>query len=606
MVVPLNPVLIPKYVDQLVIPPKYVPTIIKNPTTGEIISHNYIIYMSQFNQQILPSSFPMTTVWGYGGTVFSRLTGILIHKFQHAPGPTFEAVRGIPINVQWINNLTCPNLLPVDPTLHWADPNGLGMVAPNTVPPFPPGLPKAQLPVPLVPHLHGGEIHSIFDGYPDAWFTAGEKKKGPEFVTSLYQYPNMQEPATLWYHDHALGITRLNVLMGLAGFYIIREPKNPLNHCLPDEKHEIPIVIQDRSFNTDGSFDFPSEGINPDIHPYWQPEFFGNTITVNGKTWPNLNVKRCQYRLRVLNGSNARFYELKFSNNMTFIQIGSDGGYLSKPVTLTSLLLAPAERADILVNFSSLPPMTKLILENHANAPFPNGDSPDPNTTLSIMQFTVECSPSLKPLLLPKKLNRIPKLIPNMPTRTLTLFEVMGDNGPLEVLLDGQKWSATISELPLVGSTEKWEIVNLTGDTHPIHLHLVQFLISSRQPFRDDDYMQNWIELNGEPPLNHPTEVLPISSYLEGSPIPPSPSESGWKDTIRANPGEVTTILIRFAPQDANPDLAKPGTNLFPFNPSSGPGYVWHCHILDHEDNEMMRPYKVTSNNAMMELTKDL
>jgi spore coat protein A len=250
--------------------------------------------------------------------------------------------------------------------------------------------------------------------------------------------------------------------------------------------------------------------------------------------------------------------------------------------------------------------MTKLILENHSNAPFPDGDSPDPNTIGSIMQFTVVFSPPVKPRILPKKTNKIPTLIPNMPTRTLTLFEVMGDNGPLEVLLDGQKWSAPISELPLVGSTEKWEIVNLTGDAHPIHLHLVQFLISSRQSFKDEEYMQKWIELNGEPPLDHPTVVLPISQYLVGSPIPPGPSEAGWKDTIRANPGEVTTILIRYAPQNADPDLTKPGMNLFPFNSSSGPGYVWHCHILDHEDNEMMRPYKVTSNNDMMEPHMDI
>lgn len=595
MSIPLDPIKIPKFINKLVKPPEYIPEIVKDPMTGKVISHNYTVSINQFKQQILPDCFPMTTVLGYAGNVLDRLTCKRICKFQNAPGATFEAVRGIPINVQWINNLKGPSLLPVDPTLHWADPNDLGMVEPDMVPPFPPGLPKAQMPVPIVPHLHGGENHSIFDGHPDAWFTAGEEKKGPEFVTSIYHYPNMQEPTTLWYHDHALGITRLNVLMGLAGFYILRDPKNPLDHCgdnLPNRNHEIPIVIQDRSFNTDGSFDFPSEGINPEVHPYWQPEFFGNTIVVNGKTWPNLNVERCEYRLRLLNGSNARFYELRFSNNMCFTQIGSDGGYLSKPVTLTSLLLAPAERADLLVDFSSLQPNTKLILENHANAPFPNGESPDSGTTGSIMQFTVLCSCPVKPTILPKKLNTIPTLIPNVPNRTLTLFEVMGKNGPLEVLLDGQKWSAGISELPLVGSTEKWKIVNLTGDTHPIHLHLVQFLISSRQAFRNDDYMQKWIDINGEPPLDH-YKVLPVYPYLKDEPIPPDPNESGWKDTIRANPGEVTTILIRFAPQDANPCLAKPGVNLFPFNPSSGPGYVWHCHILDHEDNEMMRPFKI-------------
>jgi len=168
MRVPLNPLLITKYVNQLVIPPVYIPKIVINPTNDEIISFNYTIYMSQFEQQILPNSFPKTTVWGYGGTVLDKLTGIKNCKFRYAPGPTFEAIRGIPINVQWINNLKGPNSLPVDPTLHWADPNGLGMVDPDTVPPFPPGLPKAQIPVPLVPHLHGGETHSIFDGHPDA------------------------------------------------------------------------------------------------------------------------------------------------------------------------------------------------------------------------------------------------------------------------------------------------------------------------------------------------------------------------------------------------------------------------------------------------------
>jgi len=168
MIIPLNPMEISKYVNELVIPPQYVPTIIKDPITGQIISHNYTIYMSQFQQQILPNNFPKTTVWGYGGFVLDESSFSRTYEFRNAPGATFEAIRGIPINVQWINNLNCANLLPVDPTLHWADPNGLGMVDPDTVPPFPPGLPKAQIPVPLVPHLHGGETHSIFDGHPDA------------------------------------------------------------------------------------------------------------------------------------------------------------------------------------------------------------------------------------------------------------------------------------------------------------------------------------------------------------------------------------------------------------------------------------------------------
>lgn len=593
----LDPTRIPKFVNELVVPPVYLYKEIRDPNTGQIISHNYVISVDEFKQQILPYRFPRTTVWGYSGAIMNPFNCRKLHIFSNSPGSTFEATRGIPINVQWVNNLRGPHLLPVDPTLHWADPNGLGMVNPSIVPPFPPGVLEAQKPVPIVPHLHGGETHSIFDGHPDAWFTAREDKKGPQFVTSLYHYTNEQLPTTLWYHDHTLGITRLNVLMGLAGFYILRDPKNPLDrpgYILPDRYHEIPIVIQDRSFNTDGSFDFPSMGVNPDVHPYWVPEFFGDTIMVNGKVWPNLDVDRTQYRFRVLNGSNARFYELEFSNKMPFIQIGTDGGYLEKPVMLTSLLIAPGERADILVDFSRVAPNTKLILKNNARAPFPDGNAPDPNTVGQVMQFTVLDSCPHKPHKLPEKLNTIPKLIPNAPKRTLVLVEVMGDNGPLEVLLDGQKWSAPTSELPKVGSTEEWEIVNLTADTHPIHLHLVQFQILSRHAFKDEEYMKKWTEINGQPPLNKPTEVLPVENYLVGQTILPEPNETGWKDTVRANPGEVTTIIVRYAPQSVEENSVKPGENLYPFNPSTGPGYVWHCHILDHEDNEMMRPYKVT------------
>jgi FtsP/CotA-like multicopper oxidase with cupredoxin domain len=603
MVSTLDATKIPKYKNQLVIPPTYIPNVIKDPYNKGITSHNYVIFVSQFKQQLLPYGFPQTTVFGYGGNVIDKNTNRTINNFRNAPGATFDTISGLPVNIQWINTIKNFNPLPVDPTIHWADPNNLGMVDPESVPPFPPGLAKAEFPVPIVTHLHGGENNSVNDGHPDAWFTNKEDKVGSEFITSIYQYPNKQPSTTLWYHDHTLGITRLNVLMGLAGFYLIRDYENPLDipgKFFPDKKYEIPIVIQDRSFYTDGSFCFPTVGINPDIHPYWMPEFFGDTIMVNGKIWPNLNVDRCQYRFRLLNGSNARFYDLNFSNHMEFIQIGGDGGYLPKPVMLTSLVLSPGERADIIIDFSSLFPGTKLILENHASAPFPSGDEPDPETVAQVMQFTVSCFYPLKSYTIPTKLNDIPKLVPNTPKRTLVLFEVQGENGPIEVLLNGQNWSAPISECPLVGSTEKWEIVNLTEDAHPIHLHLVNFEIESRQAFEAEKYTYDWIDINGMPPLNHPTITLPVNNYLIGNPLPPDDNERGFKDTVRANPGEVTTFIVRFAPQDSDPDKVKPGTNLFPFNPSLGPGYVWHCHILDHEDNEMMRPYKVILNKDPM------
>src|SRR3990170_3255893 len=257
--------------------------------------------------------------------------------------------------------------------------------------PFPPGYPEAQSPVPLVAHLHGGEVQSYFDGGPDEWFTS-DGKQGLGYSTliptnnnsAVYYYPNMQQPATLWYHDHALGVTRINVMSGLAGFYFLRDPADPIAPLLPSGKYEVPLAIQDRTFLTDGSFWFPNVGINPTTdHPYWMPEFFGNTIMVNGKVWPNMNVDRTMYRLRLLDGSNARLYTLTFVDQSTgmplpIIQIGTDGGYLKAPVSLTQLTIAPGERAVILVDFRGLAPGTKVLLKNSAKAPFPAGTAADP------------------------------------------------------------------------------------------------------------------------------------------------------------------------------------------------------------------------------------
>jgi len=586
----INPLDIPKYENEITGPPPvHVPSRYKC---------EYVVDILEFRQQILPPGFPVTTVWGYGGQAIDAVTGEYLGYIKHSPGATFEARRNSPLTVKWINKLSSPHQLPVDPTLHWADPNNLGMVMCPCLP-FPPGYEKAQYPVPIVTHLHGGEVPSAFDGHPDAWFTylhnysssKGKPRTGPAYITDKYTYPNRQQATTLWYHDHALGITRLNVVMGLAGFYLLRDPYDPVANSLPSRKYEIPLVIQDRTFNSEGTFFFPNVGINPDVHPYWVPEFFGDTIMVNGLVWPNLNVEPTKYRFRLLNGSNARFYTLSLSNAQTFVQIGTDGGYLPSPVTLNELTIAPGERADILIDFSTLSPGTTVIFTNTAPAPFPDGDPADPQTTGQIMQFTVVSPVGPLPVLppLPETLNIIPTLTPNAPKRTLTLVEVMGSEGPIEVLLDGQKWSAPISEFPVLGTTEEWEIVNLTADTHPIHLHLVQFQLFTRQQLDTDMYMADWIAANGGmmPPFTQPTKPWPVDSYLIGTPMPPELNEQGWKDTVQMNPGEVTTIKVRFAAQDGRP---------YPFDATKGPGYVWHCHILDHEDNEMMRPYKVICN----------
>jgi len=597
----LDPLLIPKWVNQLDGPPPvYVPEARGGPGGQRTLT--YEVDVTGFYQQILPPPLPMTFVWGYGGQARDAITGADLGYVRNAPGPSFEATRHTPIQVTWTNRIDTPHLFPVDPTLHWANPNNMEMPMPPFEP-WPPGYEEAQYPVPMVPHLHGGEVPSQFDGNPDAWFTydgmhgsAYSTAKPTKPGSAVYWYPNDQPATTLWYHDHALGITRLNVLSGLAGFYLLRDPEDPIALLLPQGRYEVPLVIQDRIFRTDGSLYFPAQSDNPDEHPYWMPEFFGNTIMVNGKVWPNMNVSRGQYRLRLLDGSNARFYTLSFQvqgagspSRLPFIQIGSDGGYLRAPVTLERLTLAPGERADILVDFSSLQPGTKVLLTNSAKAPFPNDAPPDPRTVGQIMQFTVTEGTGPKPANLPPILNPtldpFPSLPPPSKRRILTLFEVMGPGGPLALLLNGQRWSADVSEIPLLGSTEEWVLVNPTADTHPIHLHLVQFQLVSRQSMDTRAYVREWMRLNGMPPVPNDWSVIevPIEPYLRGKPTYAEPNEQGWKDTIQVHPGEVTILRVRFAPID--------GSGEYPFDATKGPGYVWHCHILDHEDNEMMRPY---------------
>lgn len=558
-------------------PPAFKPTIVSDPITGEEIIHNYTVIITEFMQQILPPPFPVTTVFGYEGIITNPNTCKPIY-WRSSPGPTFEAVRDIPINVQWVNNLTNPNLFAADPE-------------------FTPKFSLAQGLVPISTHLHGGEVRSDSDGGPNSWFTTGEWKKGPDFSKSRYTYPNGQRPATLWYHDHVLGISRLNVYAGLSGFYLLRDPYDKISPFLPKGEYEIPIIIQDRSFYEDGSLLFPDNGSDPNVHLYRGPAFIGDTIMVNGKVWPNLNVERRQYRFRILNGSNSRTYNLKLSNNQSFIQIGSDGGYLPYPIGLTELLIAPAERADILVDFSTIEPNTSIIMMNDAKVPFPDGAIPDPKTDGQIMQFTIQDTYPVPPTALPAKLNEIPILTPNVPKKILTLNAVKESSGGApKLLLNGQEWSALITESFIVGSTVEWEIVNLTNSAHPIHVHLIQFLITNRQDFDSTDYRNEWTQLNGKPPLPHPTISLLVEPFLTGNPIDPSLNERGWKDTVLALPGKVTRLKLRFAPQDANPNKVKAGVNLFPFDPTIGPGYVWQSHILDHVNNEMIRPLIVIGN----------
>jgi len=578
-------------------PPAFKPTIVNDPITGEEIIHNYTVIITEFMQQILPPPFPVTTVFGYEGIVTNPNTCKPVY-WRSSPGPTFEAVRNIPINVQWVNNLSNCNLFAANHTLLWANANDIS----KPVPPYSEFTPEFSLThglVPIATHLHGGEIRSDSDGGPNSWFTTSEWKKGPDFSKSRYTYPNGQRPSTLWYHDHVLGIARHGVYAGLSGFYLLRDSNDNISPFLPNREYEIPIIIQDRSFYEDGSLLFPDKGGNPNVHLYRGSTFIGDIIMVNGKVWPNLNVERRQYRFRILNGSNARIYNLKLSNNQSFIQIASDGGYLPYPVELIELLIAPAERADILIDFSTIEPNTSIIMMNDAKVPFPDGATPDPETDGQIMQFTIQDTYPVPPIALPAKLSEIPTLTPDVPKKVLTLNvskESPGDAPKL--LLNGQKWNAPITESAIVGSTVEWEIANLTTSAHPIHVHLIQFLITNKQDFNSTNYGDEWTQLNGKPPLHHSTIQLPVEPFLTGNPIDPPLNERGWKDTVLALPGKVTRLKLRFAPQDAKPNKVKPGVNLFPFDPTIGPGYVWHCHILGHADNEMMRPLMIIGNPA--------
>jgi FtsP/CotA-like multicopper oxidase with cupredoxin domain len=607
----LDPKTIPKYVNQLVAAiPVYEPTNVTD-GTGNTIQQDYTINMTYFREQILPTGTPLvggdgnTMVWGYQGKV-RLLDGTILPSFANSPSASFIATRGIPSNVTWVNNIDIPQFLPVDTTIKWANPVG-GVTSP----------------VPLVPHLHGGEVQSFSDGGPNSWFTY-DGQLGSTYSTNgafstipsnkaTYYYPNAQNPTTLWYHDHAMGMTRLNVMSGLAGFYLLKEAPATtiittptannfdqyLTQQFPYGISEIPLAIQDRTFQTNGELWFPTVGINPTIHPYWMPEFFGNTIMVNGKVWPNLDVTQGWYRFRVLDGSNARFYTLSFSNKMPFTVIGTEGGYLQQAVALNSITTAPGERADILVDFSAVPVGTKIVLTNTAKTPFPGGAPADPQTVGQIMQFTVKATsanPGAAKPVLPAGLNPtlplgvFPTLPapPNTQKITRTLFEVQGPAGPLMVTVNGQVFDGYLSETPKNGTTEDWIIVNLTADTHPIHTHLASFQLVSRQSFQAAKYMKAWLAINAPnvPPFAVsyiPTSLDP-TPYLQGKATPALPNEMGWKDTVQMNPGEVTIIRIRFLQQDGA---------AYPFDPTQGPGYVWHCHIVDHEDNEMMRPYQV-------------
>jgi spore coat protein A, manganese oxidase len=675
--------LIPKFVDPL---PVAGQISVVNATPAPLLdipsTPAYNISMKEFQAQILPSTgvpanpkagflglLPNTPSWVWG---YLTDADVLAQNVPTPPtrssylGPVVVAKKGVETKPTYINalpygtNSRVQPLLPTDQTLDWADPLGTGCAGQA-----PTGACAGIYsgPQPAVPHIHGGEVAPAYDGGPDAWWTPDAVQSGLGFPGTTFTYPTEQQAGTIWFHDHALGVTRLNVFAGMAGLYIITDPANePAAGVLPAfPQHDIPLIIQDRSFDVFGQIYYnlaSNPQPNPTVHPYWIPEFIGDTILVNGKTWPYLNVEPRKYRFRLVNGSNARHYDLKLSNNRSFLVIATDDGYLDAAVSTPNLIIAPGERYEIVVDFSGLKVGTALELNNSARTPFPGGANVVRGTTDTVMQFRVVTDSGLPNATVVAGTNlrtnnaiiNIKNVVPGI-KRQLTLNEVIGPGGPLELVLNNTKYNKVItgfssrdSEQPAVGDTELWEIINITADAHPIHTHLASFQIVNRQAFQASKWITAYttalLNTYGGPTIDCPNcpdgEGPPnlyltantdgaiggnpaIGPYLQGKPKPPLAYENGWKDTAVMYPGEVTRIMVRWAPTDVqapgsiNPATGQPydncpvgaplpscassaGVNLYPFNPTEligGVGYVWHCHIVDHEDNEMMRPYVV-------------
>ena len=593
----LDPATVPKFETPLVIPPE-MPKTSTSPTMDY-----YEIAVKEFNQQILPAGMPMTTVWSYGSATTPG-------TFNY-PAFTIEATANKLTKVKWINGLVdqngnyLPHLLPIDQTLHWANPPGgiAGRDMHGTDPnPY-------MGPVPAIIHVHGAHTHQESDGYPEAWYLpaannipAGYATTGTYYDTfkanatfgaewqpgtAVFDYPNNQRATTLWYHDHSLGMTRTNVYTGPAGFYLLRNgpddldlgynrPSLTLNVGVnpADVITEIPIAIQDRSFNEDGSLFYPDsraffDGFTgpyaptSDIAPIWNPEFFGDSIVVNGNTWPFQNVEQRQYRLRILNGDQARFLILKMDNGMTFTQIGTEGGFLPQPVQLTQLLIGPAERADVIVDFTNVPLGTNITMQNigpddpfGGGVPCPIGQDPINNpgcgdfapanaaTTGQVMQFRVVSTAAADPstpvasLVLPA----MTTLGPENVVRQVSLNEVdsavLPGVGPQAALLGTvmpnatpggmpmgmpMMWMDNVTEIVNQGDTEIWEIFDFTMDAHPIHIHQVQFQVVNREIF--------------DPMVGTPGTIIPPESW-----------ESGYKDTVIVYPGQLTRVKAQVRP----------------------------------------------------------
>jgi spore coat protein A len=491
----LDPNRLARFVDPLPIPPRAVPVEHRAAPDGSGEQVPFYRVPMRAIQARLHRDLPPTKLWSFGGSV---------------PGLLFDTRSGQGLAIEWPNELPARHFLPIDHTLHGAEK----------------GLHEAR----GVVHLHGGKTPAASDGYPEDWYAPGQSR--------TYYYPNRQDAALLWYHDHAMGINRLNMYAGLFGLFIVRDAVEEALR-LPSGKYEVPLVLADRNLQPDGQLSYP---VSADPERPWVPEVFGEAHLVNGKLFPYLEVEPRLYRFRILNAANGRFYRLSLSDGAAMQQIGSDQGLLAAPAAVKYLQLAPGERADVVIDFSGSRG-ARLLLNSE---PF------------ELLEFRVGAAPVAEPGTLPRQLRPVARIPESaaVQTRRLTLGESLSLVAEsMGMLLNNTPWHAPVTEQPVLDTTEIWELVNLTEDVHPIHLHMVRFQVLDRRRFDAYDY----------------TSAGKLR--FTGPPVPPDPNEMGWKDTVRANSHTVTRIIVPFT--------GYPGR------------YVWHCHILEHEDNEMMRPFEV-------------
>jgi spore coat protein A len=512
-------------------------------------ANRYAFTQGELSRRLHPQLPKETPFWAYDD-------GSGLGGQKGSFGMILVAKAGTPLTVTYTNNLptTYPAWIPVDTRL----------------------TPNNSATVRVMTHLHGGFVNAASDGNPSVspnGFVTGE--------TQTVTYPNQQpqQPASLlWFHDHGLGLTRLNVFAGLAAAYLLRDQYDTgaadNANGLPSGPYEIPMVIQDRMFNlTTGEFLYPKSVI-PGVT--WIGEYFGDTMLVNGLVWPFLNVEPRLYRFRILNGCNARILNLNMAGASMW-QIGAEGGMWDIPVPVKRVVLAPAERADLLVDFG--PVAGQTIVMSNTNPPKPIA-TPAPSLS-QVMQFRVTAGTRVKPALPTTLIGGVkPTLDQQNPVRTryITLNEIAPETANWYLNLNGLHFEAASEENPTVGTVEDWVYVNLTADTHPMHTHLVTFQVMDRTPFNVDAYLAAATAAGKNGP-NGVAGGFDPTPYVTGPAVPADPTERGFKDTVMAHPAYLTRIRVKF-------DL--------PSGVTAPQSYVYHCHIVEHEDNDMMRPFVVT------------